>query len=89
MHPAKVVYRKVVEDDGLNNNFRPIQTNIFARLFAKVIESGKAFLRRNVVAGFEATGNIDVIFYRERVILCIFFGIRANFLKNLLKLTFH
>ena len=88
LHPAKVVYRKIVEDYGLNNNFRPIQTNIFARLFAKVIESGKAFLRRHVVAGFEATGNIDVIFYR-RESLCIFFGIIANFLKNLLKLNFH
>jgi len=56
LKPVKTVFRQVVEEDGLNNSFRQIGTNIFASLFGKVVTSGKAFLRRHVVAGFEATG---------------------------------
>jgi hypothetical protein len=51
LKPAKTAFRH-----GLNNSFRQIGTNIFASLFGKVVASGKAFLRRHVVAGFEATG---------------------------------
>jgi hypothetical protein len=50
LKPAKTAFRQVVEEDGLNNSFRPISKNIFASLY------GKAFLRRHVVVGFEATG---------------------------------
>ena len=56
LRPAKTVFRDVVEEDGLQNNFRAISTSMFANLFKKVVDSGKAFLRRHVVAAFEATG---------------------------------
>ena len=57
LKPAKVAWRKEVETQGLATNFKEICKQSFASLFAKVVASGKAFLRRHVVAGFEATGN--------------------------------
>jgi len=56
LKPAKVAFRQVLDEDGLENNYRPVPTNLFARLFAKVVDSGKAFLRKHIAAGFEATG---------------------------------
>lgn len=54
--PMKTEWRKVVGDYLENNSFENLKTEIFPKLLKTLHESGKAFLRRHAVAGFEATG---------------------------------
>jgi hypothetical protein len=58
LKPAKTVFRGEVEKHGLATNFMEICKQTFNGIFSKVVDSGKAFLRRHVVAGFEATGKL-------------------------------
>jgi hypothetical protein len=53
---VKSAWKEVVEVFFRESGFKNVEKNVFASLFAKIKSSGKAFLRRHVVAGFEQTG---------------------------------
>jgi hypothetical protein len=53
---VKSAWKEVVEVFFRESGFKNVEKNVFASLFAKIKFSGKAFLRRHVVAGFEQTG---------------------------------
>jgi hypothetical protein len=53
---VKVVWREIVEAYFKSSGFKNVEKSVFSSLFAKLKDSGKAFNRSHVVAGFEQTG---------------------------------
>jgi hypothetical protein len=53
---VKAIWREIVEAFFKSSGFQNVEKSNFASLFAKIKSSGKAFLRRHIVAGFEQTG---------------------------------
>ena len=53
---VKAIWREIVEAHFKSSGFQNVEKSNFASLFAKIKSSGKAFLRRHIVAGFEQTG---------------------------------
>jgi hypothetical protein len=53
---VKKEWRKIIKNHFEESNFRSVDKSDFAELFAKLVNSNKAFCRRHIVAGFESTG---------------------------------
>jgi hypothetical protein len=54
--PVKKAWRKIVDEYFRTHSFRNVEKSVFASLYAQIKNNNLGFLRRHIVAGFEATG---------------------------------
>lgn len=59
--PYKTEWKKVVFENNLESGFQTIDKATFSRLFAELDKRCFSNMRSNIVAGFEATGELNYI----------------------------